>query len=402
MANITHEVRTPLNGVIAMAELLLGGDLAEQQRSGLEPISQSGSSLLTIINDILDYSKIEAGKMTIQPGPFDVIEAVEDVVALLSPEAAKRGNEVAFQFDPDLPRLLLDDHGRVYQITTNLLGNAIKFTNGGVVIVRLAGDRNGDDLNLVLEVEDSGVGIPPEHLDIIFQPFEQSAAEVKQNGTGLGLSICRQLASLMGGDLSATSAVEVGSVFRFEATFPVLDDAKVIETPFASGDCVALFGASPQAEALSAQMTALGAMITTDPKEARLNVISLLNDGAALAGLAFAPAAPAIIVVPTNVAPPEALINRFPKGARLLRRPVRTGILASNIRALIGEDKGRAVPANDRRRAPRAAVAPLVLVAEDNVTNAAIIRAILADQDYTVDIKSDAQTMIEAYERWPA
>ena len=135
-ANITHEVRTPLNGVIAMAELLLEDDLTEHQRSGLQLISQSGSSLLEIINDLLDHSKLEAGKLTIQPAPFDVIEAIEDVVALLAPEAQKQNNELVFRFDPGLPRLIRGDHGRIRQIATNLVGNAIKFTSGGEIVVR--------------------------------------------------------------------------------------------------------------------------------------------------------------------------------------------------------------------------------------------------------------------------
>lgn len=398
-ANITHEVRTPLNGVIAMAELLLEGDLTEPQRSGLQLISQSGSSLLTIINDILDYSKIEVGKMTIQPAPFDVVEALEDIVALLAPEAQKNNNEIAFTFDTSLPRLIMGDHGRVRQIATNLIGNAIKFTSGGEIVVRLGGKVAGDDVDLLIEVEDSGVGISEENLSVIFQPFEQMDGPMRQEGAGLGLSICRQLATMMGGELSASSVPDQGSTFRFAAAFPRLEGGVAVLEPLKGLAPVALYGEGAQADGLASQISALGGRVADYDEHPSLNVVSLPRDGRLPDGFQVSADVPAIIVAPQGASPPADLSQQFPKGAQLLRRPVRTGILASNISALLGGDTAGRRSGPERRRKTRAADLPLVLVAEDNATNAAIINAMLADQPMRVEIYPDGGSAVDAYER---
>lgn len=398
-ASITHEVRTPLNGVIAMAELLLEGDLTEPQRSGLQLISQSGSSLLMIINDILDYSKIEVGKMTIQPAPFDVVEAMEDIVALLAPEAQKQKNEIAFTFDPSLPRLILGDHGRIRQITTNLIGNAIKFTSGGEIVVRLGGEAIGDNVDLRIDVEDSGVGISDENLSLIFQPFEQMDGPKRQEGAGLGLSICRQLATLMNGELSASSVPDQGSTFRFAATFPRLEGGETVLKPLKDYAPVALYGGGAQADGLASQVRTLGGRVSTDDEKPSLIIVSMSRDGHLPNNLGTAVDVPAIIVAPQGAPPPSDLSVRFPKGAQLLRRPVRTGILASNVAALLGSSPAVRSPGPERRRKRRASDWPLVLVAEDNATNAAIINAMLADQPMRVEIYPDGASAVEAFER---
>jgi len=398
-ANITHEVRTPLNGVIAMAELLLEGDLSELQRSGLQLISQSGSSLLTIINDILDYSKIEVGKMTIQPAPFDVIEAIEDVVALLAPEAQKQNNEIAFRFDPSMPRLILGDHGRIRQIATNLVGNAITFTSGGEIVVRLGGDQIDEDVELLLEVEDSGVGISDEGLGVIFQPFEQMDGPMRQDGSGLGLSICRQLADLMDGELSASSVLDQGSTFRFAAPFPRLEGGATVFEPLKDAGAIAIYGSGVQVESLASQIGALGGRIAAEGERPSLNVISLPRDGKMPADIQGYADAPVIIVAPQNTTAPVGLADGFPTGVSFLRRPVRTGILASNIAKFLDGEVKAGKPVVERRRKIREMDKPLVLVAEDNATNAAIIRAMLADQPIRVEIYPDGGSAVEAFER---
>lgn len=398
-ANITHEVRTPMNGVIAMAELLLEGDLTEPQRSGLQLISQSGSSLLTIINDILDYSKIEVGKMTIQPAPFDIVEAMEDIVALLAPEAQKQLNEIAFVFDPSMPRLILGDHGRVRQIATNLIGNAIKFTSGGEIVVRLGGELVGETVDLLIEVEDSGVGISEDNLSLIFKPFEQMDGPKRQDGAGLGLSICRQLAALMDGDLSASSVPDQGSTFRFAASFPRLESGSDVLKPLKGAGPVALFGEGAQKEGLASQISVLGGNMNGGADIPALIIVSLPRDGCLPNNIRHAAEVPAIIVAPQGVAAPPDLPAQFPKGAQLLRRPVRTGILASNIATLLGSAPTGRLSGPERRRKPRAADLPLVLVAEDNATNAAIINAMLADQPMKVEIHPDGASAVEAFER---
>jgi signal transduction histidine kinase/DNA-binding response OmpR family regulator len=223
LANMSHEIRTPMNGVLGMAELLAKTELTPRQKTFTEVIVKSGNALLTIINDILDFSKINAGQLTLDPAPFRLDEAVEDVATLVSARVAEKNLELIVRVDPRLPHHLVGDVGRFRQIITNLLGNAVKFTEKGHVLIDVSGEVKDNVANLHVRVEDTGIGIPAEKLKSVFEKFAQadSSSTRRHEGTGLGLAISARLVDLMGGKIGVESEVGRGSVFWFTTPLPV-------------------------------------------------------------------------------------------------------------------------------------------------------------------------------------
>ena len=225
---MSHEIRTPMNGVVGMAELLCDTTLSEEQRLFAETIRSSGEALLVIINDILDYSKIEAERLTLHPEPFDLERTIHEITMLLQPRAREKGLDLMIDFDMFLPTRFVGDPGRLRQVLTNLIGNAVKFTEKGHVLIRVVGieDEPGRQ-QLHVTVEDTGIGIAAENLDHVFGEFNQveSQANRKFEGTGLGLAITQRLIERMDGAVWVDSEFGKGSCFGFRLTLPVAEDA---------------------------------------------------------------------------------------------------------------------------------------------------------------------------------
>lgn len=229
LANMSHEIRTPMNGVMGMAELLARTELNSRQRMFTDVIVKSGNALITIINDILDFSKIEAGQLDLDSEPFNVAEAFEDVAILLAPRVSEKDLEFSLRIDPELPVKLCGDASRLRQVTTNLVNNAVKFTETGHIAVDVNGELHvgtgAQVATLTVTVTDTGIGISEDKQALLFKKFTQidSSATRRHEGTGLGLAISAALIDLMGGEIGVESKPGKGSTFWFKVALPVAE-----------------------------------------------------------------------------------------------------------------------------------------------------------------------------------
>ena len=228
LANMSHEIRTPMNGILGMAELLSSSEITERQLDFVSVINSSASALLTIINDILDFSKIEAGAFEMDPIPFDLKSSINDVTSLLRSTAQEKDLELIINYPADLPKNFIGDAGRIRQVITNLVGNAVKFTETGHITIDVDIQPSRDMVICTLDVKDTGIGISPEKMNRIFDKFTQADGSTTRvyGGTGLGLTISKHIVEMMGGRMRVESKLGEGSNFGFRVPLPIDNNAK--------------------------------------------------------------------------------------------------------------------------------------------------------------------------------
>ena len=223
LANMSHEIRTPMNGVMGMAELLSRTELSSKQKMFTDVIVNSSSALLTIINDILDFSKTETGELEIDPAPFKLRQSIEDVAALISSAIEDKDLELIINIQPNVPDRLIGDAGRLRQALTYLMGNAAKFTQEGYILLEVSGDAIEDKVSLTFSIKDTGIGIPGDQIDAVFNKFSQvdGSSTRRHDGMGLGLAVTSRLVTLMGGEVKCESIIGEGSTFSFSIELPI-------------------------------------------------------------------------------------------------------------------------------------------------------------------------------------
>ncbi len=406
LATMSHEMRTPLNGILGMNALLLDTELSANQRAYAEAVRESGAALLALINDILDYSKLQSGKFELEEGPFDPVAMVESVTELLSTKAVDKRIELAAFVAPDMPARLIGDEARLRQILINLAGNGVKFTNEGGVAIEAACDAlAGGEVELRVAIRDTGIGIPFSEQQAIFDEFAQAnnAAVLRPEGTGLGLAISRRLVAAMGGEITLKSAPGKGSTFTFTARLasaaPADAPAHVDVYPV-----VVATASTTLARVLRLQLQSFGVhkfRFVENAAEAlvalpELPGATLLSDlsVAEIGGAALADAADRALVLLADSDRGAIAELRAKNFDGYLIKPIRRATLmrelarAPHVQPEVRITEAKAVPTISRKLK--------ILLAEDNQINAVLATALIKRAGHQVRVAGNGQEAVDA------
>jgi PAS domain S-box-containing protein len=418
VANVSHEVRTPMNGILGLTELLLEGPLGDEQRQHLAMVKASADSLLHVINDVLDFSRIEAGRVDLHPVAFDVREHVADVMQPLVVAARKKNLQLALRVAPDVPQRVLADGDRVRQVLVNICGNAVKFTPVGEVALDVRVERmeseRGPRTMLAFRVRDTGIGIPPEKHGDVFGAFTQADGSTSRRfgGTGLGLAISSSLVQLMGGRIAVESAEGQGSTFTVLVPVVVPAEQPASDT-LAGGTVVVVEPHGTTREALVERVSAWGATVhavadagaleaglpgDAGPVVAAVVAVEALRAAPGEFGALWRRVAPGAGLIVTALAaqPGDVKAARAAGASALLPRPLRESSLVAALRS-----PGAALAeAPDDREPLHPFVRYEVLLAEDNPVNQRLVVYVLERRGHAVRVATNGREALEMLEHW--
>jgi signal transduction histidine kinase/CheY-like chemotaxis protein len=414
LATMSHEIRSPLHALLGMAHLLQRSELTVEQRELLNVIQHSGETLLSVIADALDYSRIEAGRVALETSPFALRDTIGRAARMLAQRAHEKGLELAFRVDPACPDGLVGDAGRLRQVLLNLLGNAIKFTDRGEIVLEVGVESDhGSTVCLAVTVRDTGLGIPPEKQEIIFESFEQGDRNTtrKYGGSGLGLAIARRFVELMGGRIGVESAPGHGSTFRFTARFEVNERGPERDPGSWHGRRALVVDPHATTRRFLLELLAemgltgtgapgvreAGTRLSPPPDIVFLEAGLDLPEDEPFFRFLAAPGAPPVVLLFPSGRPIGELPRMSPPGvSQHLAKPVRASELEATLRDL-APGRRRTVPA-PRVPGPRARHSgrPLrILLAEDSAANRTLAARILEGWGHRVRVAATGREAVE-------